>query len=278
MLFFGASSVVIPLVAEGTARGVITAVITTEHSPADPLWAWCVAHHIPVHRLTSWDDPLYVTLTAAHGENIALLASYGKIIPDRVIDRFSQGILNIHPSLLPQYRGPTPVQQAILDGVSTTGVSIIRLDDQMDHGPILAQQRATIDPIDTAQTLMERLFALGANMLFEQQLLDSYLKGTVHPTPQDDHEATYCHMLTRESGFLDSTALPKHDVIRRMVRAYIPWPGVWMYVHVYGKKKILKLIASDGDLLLQIEGKKAMTKKEFLNGYPMLRELIDIIV
>ena len=216
--------------------------------------------------------------------DIGILASYGKILPQSVIASLPHGILNIHPSLLPKYRGPSPVQTAILNGDKTTGVTIIKLDEKIDHGPILVQQEEEIRPDDTAQTLYQRLFKKGTSSL----LLDSillYIGGKIKLREQDHEQATRTKMLTRDSGRIDWTKPP--DYLERFVRAMAPWPGSWTTIIEVGsgkwevgtrsekretrenvkRLKILKACVEKGKFspeIVQLEGKKPVPWKQFL--------------
>ena len=150
-------------------------------------------------------------------ETIGIVAAYGKIIPQEIIDKFEGKLYNIHPSLLPKYRGPSPLQQQILDGVTDTGVTIIKMDALMDHGPIVAVAHDTIRPDDTAVTLGERLFSLGADLILNNELR------SMNYGEQDHTQATYTKKLTRQDGFVTEDD-PKIDIKKR---AFYPWPGVW---------------------------------------------------
>ena len=156
---------------------------------------------------------------------VAVLAAFGKILPEAVLKHFKYGILNIHPSLLPKFRGPSPVQTAILNGEKETGVTVIRLDEKMDHGPILAQKAIEISNEDTAETLYERLFPLGSKLIAEN--LEKYLNNDLKLTVQDHSKATYTKMLKRESGFFELENPPSLEKLNLMIRAFHPWPGVW---------------------------------------------------
>ncbi len=182
------------------------------------------------------------------GEVVGLVAAFGKIIPQSVLDTFNNQIYNIHPSLLPKYRGPSPLQQQILDGITETGVTIIQIDAQMDHGPIVAQAKDKIRPDDTWKTLGERLFAKGANLF-----LDADLKKL---TPQNHDQATYTKLIARQDGFVvwgdfKSQITNHKSQLETKLRAYAGWPGVWTTMPD-GKR--LKLISVDPPLV-QIEGK-----------------------
>ena len=150
----------------------------------------------------------------------AILVSYGKIIPKSVIDLFPVGIVNVHPSLLPKYRGPTPFQTAILNGDTESGVSLMKLVEAMDAGPIYAQTSYPLRGTETAETLGQQLAVIGASMLVEKlpQIIDESLA----PIPQDDTQATYCHLFTKDMGIInwDKPA----QVLEREIRAYFEWP------------------------------------------------------
>jgi methionyl-tRNA formyltransferase len=155
--------------------------------------------------------------------NVGIVAAYGEILRKNVLDIPGLGYLNIHPSLLPLYRGPTPVSAAILGGDDITGVSIIKLVRAMDAGPLLAQ--ATVPLAGDARTgpLTDQLFELGAQLLIN--ILPLYANGELQPQPQDEGQATYCKMLAKEDGRIHWTQ--PAIVIERAIRAYDPWPGTF---------------------------------------------------
>lgn len=200
---------------------------------------------------------------------VAVLAAFGKILPKSVLEHFKYGILNIHPSLLPKYRGPSPVQTAILNGDRKTGVTVIKLDGKMDHGPILAQEKAEIEDNDTSETMYKKLFPLGAKLI--AQNLEKYVKGDAKLIPQSHINATYTKMLKRESGFFDLANPPSSEKLELMIRAFYPWPGVW----TRWNNKILKFFPENK---LQVEGKNPISHKDFINGYPNLdRRLLTLL-
>ncbi|MBI4090244.1 MAG: methionyl-tRNA formyltransferase [Candidatus Kerfeldbacteria bacterium] len=154
---------------------------------------------------------------------VAVLAAYGKILPPDVLRAPAKGFLNIHPSLLPKLRGPSPIAASILQGDRVTGVTLIVLDEQMDHGPIVAQQSFDIKPGEHRPSLESRLSGLGANLL--RQSLRPYLDGRLHPQPQDHAHATYCQRLQKNDARIDWT-LSAEEIWRR-IRAFDPWPGAY---------------------------------------------------
>jgi methionyl-tRNA formyltransferase len=166
-------------------------------------------------------DPDAVAQIAALRPDVGVVAAYGAILRKDVLAIPPHGHVNIHPSLLPLYRGPAPVAGAILAGDAQTGVSIIRLTAKMDAGPILAQQHVPLAPDARTVPLTEQLFALGAELLAEA--LPPYVAGTLVPEPQDHERASYTALLTKEDGRIDWSAPAAR--IERMTRAYDPWPG-----------------------------------------------------
>jgi len=203
--------------------------------------------------------------------DVGVLASFGKILPKEILEIPKHGILNIHPSLLPKYRGPTPVPTAILNGEQETGVTIIKMDEKVDHGPILSQFKEEIRPDDTAESLLERLFTAGAKVL--TTILPVYLENKIELRKQNDSQATFTKKLTRDDGKID---WKKSDVYKeRFIRAMSPWPGAWTEVQIEKKdKKRLKILEAHleaNKLVLdkvQLEGKKPVAWKQFQEGYP----------
>lgn len=155
-----------------------------------------------------------------YGASIGVLVAYGKIIPQSIIDIFPKGIVNIHPSLLPLHRGPTPIESVILDGSTTSGVSIMSLVKSMDAGPIYGQSEVTIDSQPTKQQLADLLLEIGSTMLIE--LLPGIIQGEIVAVPQDDSAATYDELLSKDAGIIDWEK-PSLQ-LERQVRAYAQWP------------------------------------------------------
>ena len=155
--------------------------------------------------------------------DVGVVAAYGEILRRNVVDIPPLGYLNVHPSLLPLYRGPTPVAAAILAGDDITGVSIIKLVRAMDAGPIVAQATVPLARDARAGPLTNELFAIGSQVLVN--VLPLYADGTLQPQPQDDGQATYCKLLSKDDGRFDWTQPAL--AIERTVRAFDPWPGAW---------------------------------------------------
>jgi methionyl-tRNA formyltransferase len=204
-----------------------------------------------------------------------VVASYGKIIPDDILNLPTHGVLNVHPSLLPKYRGPSPLESVLLSGDMTTGVSIMKLDSEMDHGPILIQNAFTISPEATAGTLEVMCGQIGGEMLV--QCLPHYLDGTLVPKEQNHEEATICKKITKELGLV--TLADDIREVRRKYRALTPWPGIYFFISHGGKDIRVKINALDlvndkettvvTDYILSVtpEGKKQMDFESFRRGY-----------
>lgn len=200
--------------------------------------------------------------------DLAILVAFGQMIPEKILKRPKYGFLNIHPSLLPKYRGPSPIYQAILTGDEKTGITIIKLDNELDHGPILAQKELAVENTDTHQSTMERTAILGADVLIE--ILPNYLDGSLKPQAQDHKVATYTEKVSKQNGYIDTNNPPDPKTLDRMIRAYFPWPTVW--TEIDGKR--IKFLPEGK---IQPEGKRPMTQKEFQNGYPNIAKKLTFL-
>jgi methionyl-tRNA formyltransferase len=158
---------------------------------------------------------------------VIVVVAYGKILRPAVLEIPTHGVLNVHPSVLPRWRGASPIPAAILAGDERTGVTIMLMDAGMDSGPILAQSEAPIADSDSAASLSESLSQAGARLLAET--LPRWLAGDILPQPQDESQATTCPLLRKEDGVID-WVLPAIDIWRR-VRAYNPWPGAFTSIN-----------------------------------------------
>ena len=177
------------------------------------------AHAIPVWQPTKLSD---ITDGIKALQPVAgVLVSFGKIIPQAIIDLFSPGIINVHPSLLPKYRGPSPIESAILHGDSETGVSIMQLSADMDAGPVYSSITHPLTGSETQPELHETLAKAGADELV--RVLPHILSGELQPTPQDETAATYCRLLQKSDGTIDWSKPAVQ--IEREIRAYKGWPG-----------------------------------------------------
>jgi methionyl-tRNA formyltransferase len=233
--------------------------------------------------------PESVAAVLALEPGLAVLADYGQIVPLPIL-ALEHGALNVHPSLLPRHRGATPVQATILAGDPETGVTLMKMDEGLDTGPIVAQRRVPLEGTEAAPGLEERLAGEGADVVSE--CLGPWLRGEITPQPQDETRATMTRPLRREDGRLD----PGRSVValERQVRAYQPWPGTWLET-VAGRIVVLRaeaipgwtggedqlagrfgrfgLFVADGYLALrevQPAGGRPMTFDELVRGRPQI--------
>lgn len=163
----------------------------------------------------------------AVGADLAVVAAYGRILPAEILQAPRLGCINIHPSMLPEYRGPAPIQRAILDGHEETGVSLMMLVEEMDAGPIVAQQPVEILGDDDTRSLMDMTGVIGADMLL-RVINEADVTGHIDSEPQDDEDATYAPPLEKEEGLIP-WADPTMRIMCRL-RALTPWPGVFTYI------------------------------------------------
>lgn len=241
---------------------------------SSPVKQTSVKNHITVLEPRTLLGPAFLTATGTTQFDLAILVAYGKIIPKEIFALPDFGFLNVHPSLLPKYRGPSPIQSAILTGEKKTGVTIMKLDSKIDHGPIITQKESTIEDSDTHQTLIEKLGSVGSKLLLET--LPDYLSGKLKPQSQNHSRATTTFHIKKQDGYFDIESPPDPQTFGRMVRAYYPWPTVWTRLQTTDYKLLtIKFLPGN---LIQPEGKKPMTVKEFLNGYPQTRESLEKII
>jgi len=220
--------------------------------------------------------------------DLMIVAAYGKILPDEILKIPRLGSLNIHASLLPKYRGASPIASSILNGDKETGITIMLMDEKMDTGPIVYQEKIDIPEKINAPELNVKLSEFGAIVLVK--ILPKYITGEIKPSKQDDSKATYTKILTKEDGRIDWNK--EADYIERMTRAFYPWPSAWTTWHDK-KIKILKAMSKQnsssknpGEVIktneglvgvqcgqrllvieeLQLEGKKTLKTAEFLRG------------
>ncbi|HEX8219544.1 MAG TPA: methionyl-tRNA formyltransferase [Chloroflexia bacterium] len=180
---------------------------------------------LPVLQPPSLKDPEFRALLAEMQPDVTVLVAYGEYVAPSLLDLPGHGSINLHPSLLPRWRGSTPIQSAILAGDEVTGVSIIRMDQGLDTGPILAQRSTPVAPGESHPELSARLAKMGAELVAET--LPRWLRGEIGPVPQTEEGATLTRTLSKEDGLIDWSA-PAGELDRR-VRAFQPWPGTYTY-------------------------------------------------
>ena len=275
IIFFGTPEYVMPVLKRLHREHEIVAVVTQPPSEVGrekkvkrtEVDHWAYKRKIPI--FFDFGKPLPAA-------DLGVLAAYGKIIPKDVILNTKYGIFNIHPSLLPKYKGASPVQAAITNGEQTTGVTIIKMDEKLDHGPILSSFREDINPDDTTGSLRERLFQRSAQFVVD--LIPNYLSGKIKPKKQDHAKATLTKILKREDGFIDAERFTSEArKVECLIRAMDPWPGAWTLHRLSASEgqakrlKILKAHLKNHKLILdkvQLEGKTPVSFEEFKRGYP----------
>jgi methionyl-tRNA formyltransferase len=224
--------------------------------------------------------------------DLMVVVAFGQIIPQETLDIAKLGNINIHPSLLPKYRGASPIQSALLTGEKTTGITIMLMDDKMDHGPILVQEKVELDGEETNESLHQKLAGIGVPLMIKT--IKEFAAESITPQAQNHEDATFCQQITKDNAKLDwqKTA----EEIKRKIYAYYPWPATWTYldglrlkifppVKIFETEPMAEKIKNgqikikDDQLTvkcidkwlelkkIQLEGKKEMPAEEFLRGY-----------
>lgn len=260
----------------------IVAVITQPDKPAQrkqkltppPVKVLAESLSIPVFQPKSCkpthpDGQKLIDEIKFYAPDIAVVVAYGKILPKEILTIPPFGCVNVHGSLLPLLRGPSPIHTAILEGHTSSGISIMLLEETMDTGPVLSKTTVLLRKDETTQTLHDTLMKKGASLLVET--LPKYMDGTITPKEQNHEKATYCHLIEKTDGEIDWNE--PDEIIERKIRAYTPWPSAYTYEN--GKRiKIIKAHLDDGKCVLdtvQPEGKKPMSYADFQRGNPQTK-------
>ena len=296
-VFFGSSEYSVMVLDELEKAGFLPSlVVTLPDKPrgrglniqANPVKTWALNHKIEVLTPLKLDSSFTNTLNAKPCEKnssiifsqseisqgkpytLFLVVAYGKIIPKAVLDIPKFGTLNLHASLLPKYRGASPIESAILNDEKENGVTIMQIDEQMDHGPILVSSKVQIEnwPLKSKE-FGKKLVIEGAKLLIE--VMPKWIAREIKEIPQNDAEATYCKKIKKENGLLDlNDADPYKNFLK--IRAYDGWPGTYYFTERKGKK--IRVIVKDAEFLsgeLKIkrvlpEGGKEMNYDDFVRG------------
>lgn len=187
---------------------------------ASPVKRWAQEAGLDLLQPASWKDASLTRQLEDFGADLLVVAAYGSILPAAALDVCARGAVNIHASLLPRWRGASPVAAAILAGDSHTGATLMQMDAGLDTGPLLAVRRSRIEPHETTGTLERRLARMGADLLLER--LPAILAGELEAVPQDAALSTYAPPITKRQGRLDWTR--PAEMLARCVRAFDPWP------------------------------------------------------
>ena len=269
----------------------IVSVITAPDKPKgrknlltpSPVKIWAKNANLSVLEPIKIRDNEWIDKIKELNPDLIILCAYGQIIPKEILDIPKYKALNIHPSLLPKYRGASPIHTAILNNDKETGVTLMLMDEQMDHGDIVAQKKIQISNINYKE-LENKLIDLSVKLL---KKLPDYINGKIKPQPQDHEKAVFCKLIEKEDGKIDwdNTA----EEIERKIRAYHIWPTVYtdkfkiLQAEVLNEsrnKKISEVFTENKELMVQTkkgililkqvqpQGKKPMSGKDYLNGHP----------
>ncbi|HVU75632.1 MAG TPA: methionyl-tRNA formyltransferase [Candidatus Paceibacterota bacterium] len=225
---------------------------------------------IPEKSFESADiTPAFIAELASQEWDVFVVASFGKILPKAFLDIPRRGVINMHPSLLPRLRGPSPVRSAILLNERDTGVTIMRLNEKMDQGPIIAQRKVAIPEWPPYGRDLDALLAREGGKLLAE-MLPQWVAGEIDAVEQNHDVATYCKIFTKEDGLLDLKADAYENLLK--IRAFDGWPGTYAFFERAGKKirvQILDAEIINGKLQIMIvkpEGKGEMRYDAFLNS------------
>jgi len=298
IIYFGTAPIAVPaLIALQKQPGVeVLAVCTQPDRPSGrkrkltPSAVKVCAEHLGIPVL----DP--EKIIEAHDRlmelepDLAVVFAYGQYLPSRIVELPVHGSINFHPSLLPKFRGASPIQSSLLAGLSESGLSVLKVSKKMDAGDVLMQRPLHIHPEDNSETLHERFAVLAAELVPE--LLEGLSRDALTSTPQQEDQATECGKISKQDGGIHW--LEKAATISNRIRAYQPWPGAYFPLGDKGNIKVLKAKVEEGTgipgtildvegkgpliacgeqalrlITLQPPGKKPMDGRSFLNGTPL---------
>ena len=271
--FFGSSKVSIYVLEELVSAGLSPALIVTTPDKQqgrglkltpNVVKSWAIEHDIAVT-----DDQSTVTSDC----DLFIVASYGKILPANIVNMPKHKTLNMHPSLLPRYRGASPLPTTMLDDAKETGVTIMRMDEKMDHGPIVATKEITVNEWPTYEEFEDMMAREGGKLMGE--IIPDWVAGKIPEKEQDHSRATFTKKIKKEDAELDLSADPYLNF--RKIQAYHEWPQAYFFADKNGAKARVKVTAAsfkDGELKIERvipEGSREMAYADFLNGYKLLR-------
>lgn len=256
-----------------------------------PVKECAVKYGIPVFQPERIKRPEAVSVLKKYDADIYVVAAFGQLLSQEILDIPKYGCINIHASLLPKYRGASPIQQAVIDGEEKSGVTIMQMELGMDTGAILYQKEIELDPKETGESLFDKLAVLGAEAVVEA--LPLIEAGEIEPVPQDEEKATHVKMITKGQGLIDFSK--NAVVIERLIRGMNSWPSAYTYLNgkqvkiwdadvlpaaAEGKPGEVTKVEKDAIYVqtgngllkineLQLEGKKRMNTHDFLLGYKL---------
>ncbi len=277
-IFFSSSQFGLPLLQKLQENFHLKAVISQPDKPQGrkqiltptPISLYAQQHNLPLYTPEALTSSFIAYLPSA---TFGFLFAYGKLIPPNLINFFPKGIINLHPSLLPKYRGPSPVRTAIMECQEETGYSLMLLEEKLDSGPILYQEQVLISPTDNWQTLTKKIINHSLSNLIH--IINNYLNKRITPLPQDHSQASYTQKINHQKAFLKAELAPHQAEC--FIRAMAPSPLAHITVRIKGEDKELKIHRAkvSKNLLqpeiVQLEGKNPVTWKQFLEGYPQAK-------
>lgn len=274
--FFGTPHIAVWVLEELEKAGIMPSLIVTnpdapvgrkQTMTPPPVATWGAAHSIPVFQPASLKNPDDLhTLTDASWD-LFIVVAYGKILPEWLINLPTHKTLNVHPSLLPALRGASPIRSAILGNIRETGVTIMQMDAEMDHGPIVAQVATPITSWPTPGLILDEALAHQGGALLAE-VLPKWLAGEITPVEQDHTSATFCTKITKEMGEISLTDDPYQNFLK--ICAFDGWPGTFFFTEKNGIRIRVKIVAAElenGSLkILRVipEGKKEMSYEDFI--------------
>ncbi|OGG87666.1 methionyl-tRNA formyltransferase [Candidatus Kuenenbacteria bacterium RIFCSPHIGHO2_02_FULL_39_13] len=303
IIFFGTSDFAAIILNKllQTAHCQLAALVTQPDKPAGrkkkltppPVKILAQQKNIPVLQPAKLDNNFNQKISALK-PNLFIVAEYGNLLPGSTLAIPKHGALNVHPSLLPEYRGPSPMQTALLNDDRQTGITIIKMDEKMDNGPIINQQESIIDKQDTYTSLSKKLAEQSADLLIKT--IPDYINKKIKPKKQKHAQASFTKIIKKEDGLI--TKNKTAEQVFNMWRAYQPWPGVFIESRIKNKELRIKLIKIELTNLmnkknnplelfiennslyllcanrtvlkincLQLNGKKSVDAQSFINGY-----------
>jgi methionyl-tRNA formyltransferase len=297
--FFGTPDFAVPtLDALLASRHEVVVVVTQPDRPRGrgqklafaPVKTRAASAGVPILQPSKLKDASFVDAFNAFNPDLGVVAAYGRILPAALITSPRLGMINVHASLLPRYRGPAPIHRAVIAGETVTGVTIMRVVEALDAGPMMAVAERPIGSDETSQEVERSLAAIGADLLVS--VVEQLAAGQAREVPQDERLATYANRIAREDGLLD-WSLPA-AAIHNLVRGLVPWPHAFTFLAgarlIVIQSKVLgpgeahpepgtivkasgdELVAAVGDGFIQLvkvqpEGQRALTAREFLAGH-----------
>lgn len=278
--FFGSSRLSVIVLDELSKIGLKPSfIITTPDKPQgrklvmtpNVVKTWAIEHGIEVLDPAKIDAE-FIGLLKKKTCDVYVVASYGKLFPEELLYIPPRKTLNIHPSLLPKYRGASPLPTAMLDDDKNTGISIMRLDKEMDHGPIVAQKNITVSEWPTYEDFEEMIAREGARLI--SSVLPDWIEGKIQEKEQDHSKATYTRKFTKEDGLIDLNDDPYSNF--RKIQAFHQWPQAYFLIKKNGEDVRVKVISAsfrNGKLTIEKvipEGGKEMSYKDFQSGYSII--------